>query len=158
MIKKMRTLIIAFLTALSLMSLTPLAFAAADNSKPVNDRASVADHREKVVIQVSDKDPSKWNLSLNNARNVQAGLGGADKVDVEIVVYGPAIGMLTMDSEVGGRVQNALEAGVKIVACQNTMRGAGLTEADMLPNIGYVPAGVIEIMQKQKQGYSYIRP
>jgi intracellular sulfur oxidation DsrE/DsrF family protein len=29
---------------------------------------------------------------------------------------------------------------------------------DMLPNIGYVSAGVVELMKKQKQGYAYIRP
>ena len=30
--------------------------------------------------------------------------------------------------------------------------------ADMLKGIGYVPAGVIELMQRQQQGYAYIRP
>ena len=29
----------------------------------------------KVVIHVSDNDPAKWNLALNNARNLQADLG-----------------------------------------------------------------------------------
>ena len=38
------------------------------------------------------------------------------------------------------------------------MKGPGLTYADMLPNIGYVPAGVVELMQKQQQGFAYIRP
>ena len=34
-----------------------------------------ASERYKVVIQVSENDPAKWNLALNNARNVQAELG-----------------------------------------------------------------------------------
>ena len=38
------------------------------------------------------------------------------------------------------------------------MRNSKLVYADMLPDIGYVPAGVIEIMKKQQQGYAYIRP
>lgn len=33
-----------------------------------------------------------------------------------------------------------------------------LTMADMLKGISYVPAGVIELMQKQQQGYAYLRP
>ncbi|WP_208321240.1 DsrE family protein [Thiohalophilus thiocyanatoxydans] len=111
-----------------------------------------------MVIQVSDNSPGKWNLALNNARNAQNALGGADNVDVEIVVYGPGIGMLEMDSETGNRVANALDQGVKIVACENTMRARDLTKGDMLPDIGYVPAGVIEIMKQQQQGYTYIRP
>ena len=113
--------------------------------------------RPKVVIQVSDSDNAKWNLALNNARNIQTDLGAAN-VDVEVVAYGPGIGMLKMDSVVGTRIDEALGAGVKVVACENTMKGQKLTQADMLKGIGYVPAGVVEIMQKQQQGWAYIRP
>jgi hypothetical protein len=119
--------------------------------------AQAQDARAKAVFQVSDNDPAKWNLTLNNARNVQQDLG-ADKVDLEIVVYGPGIGMLKMDSAVGGRVAEALKSGVKVVACENTMRAQKLKRDDMLPDIGYVPAGVVELMDKQREGYAYIRP
>ena len=113
--------------------------------------------KSKVVLQVSDGEAAKWNLALNNARNLQADLGAAN-VDIEIVAYGPGIGMLKADSAVGGRVDEALASGVKVVACENTMRGQKLTKPDMLPNVGYVSAGVVEIMQKQQQGWAYIRP
>ena len=113
--------------------------------------------KQKVVFQVSDADPGKWNLALNNAKNIQTDLG-APNVDVEIVAYGPGIGMLKLDSTVGGRVDEATAAGVKVVACENTMKGQKLTRADMLNGIGYVPAGVVELMKKQQQGYAYIRP
>jgi uncharacterized protein len=110
-----------------------------------------------VVFQVSDNDPAKWNLALNNAKNVQNSFG-ADKVAVEIVAYGPGIGMLKADSPTAARVTEATQAGVKVVACQNTMRAQKLTEADMNTSVGYVPSGVVELMTQQKQGASYIRP
>lgn len=112
----------------------------------------------KVAFQVSDADPAKWNLALNNARNVQDDLGGADGVDIEIVVYGPGIGMLKAGSAVAARVAAAIKNGVKVVACENTMKAQKLTTADMQPEIGYVPAGVVELMKKQKAGWAYIRP
>ena len=118
-------------------------------------QASVA--KSKVVMQVSDGDAAKWNLALNNAKNLQADLGAAN-VDIEIVAYGPGIGMLKADSVVGTRVDEALGAGVKVVACENTMRGQKLTKPDMLAGVGYVSAGVVEIMQRQQQGWAYIRP
>ncbi len=111
----------------------------------------------KVVLQVSDGDAAKWNLALNNARNLQADLGAAN-VDIEIVAYGPGIGMLKADSVVGNRVDEALASGVKVMACENTMRGMKLAKTDMLSKVSYVPAGVVEIMQKQQQGWAYIRP
>jgi intracellular sulfur oxidation DsrE/DsrF family protein len=113
--------------------------------------------RSRVVIQVSDAEPAKWNLALNNAHNIQTDVGAAN-VDIEIVAYGPGIGMLKSDSVVGNRIDEAGKAGVKVVACENTMRGQKLTQADMLSGIGYVPAGVVELMQRQQQGWAYIRP
>lgn len=112
----------------------------------------------RLVLQVSDADPAKWNLALNNASNVQAEFGGPAAVDVEIVVYGPGIGMLKAGSPAGDRVASALKSGVRVVACENTMHGQKLTPADMLPAIGYVPSGVGELVKKQQQGWAYVRP
>ncbi|MET0917625.1 MAG: DsrE family protein [Burkholderiales bacterium] len=120
-------------------------------------QAPQASVRPKVVLQMSESDPAKWNLALNNAKNIQADLGAAN-VDVELVAYGPGIGMLKADSIVGNRVDDAVAAGVKVVACENTMRAQKLTQGDMLGKISYVPAGVVEIMQRQQQGWAYIRP
>jgi intracellular sulfur oxidation DsrE/DsrF family protein len=116
-----------------------------------------AEPKNRVVMQVSDGDATKWNLALNNARNLQADLGAAN-VEIEIVAYGPGLGMLKRDSSVATRVDEALTSGVKVVACENTMRAQKLTQPDMLPSIGYVGAGVVEIMQRQQQGWSYLRP
>lgn len=116
-----------------------------------------ADEKAKLVIQVSDNDTGKWNLALNNAKNIQKDLGKAN-VELEIVVFGPGIGMLKAESEVGNRVAEAVDSGIKVLACQNTMRNQKLNKEDMLGSVGYVPAGVVEIMQKQHQGYAYLRP
>ena len=119
--------------------------------------AAAASVRPKVIFQVSDNDPAKWNLALNNAKNIQHDLG-KDNVDIELVAYGPGLNMLKLESAVSGRVADATGQGVKIMACENTMTNTRTTRADMLPNIGYVKAGVVELMEKQQQGWAYIRP
>ena len=120
-------------------------------------RAQQPAQRAKVVLQMSEADPAKWNLALNNARNIQTDLGAAN-VDIELVAYGPGIGMLKADSVVGNRIDEALAAGVKVLACENTMRNQKLAKDDMLPKVGYVASGVVELMQKQQQGWAYMRP
>ncbi len=125
---------------------------AADSAKGGSNAA-----QQKVIFQVSEADPKKWNLTLNNASNVQEDLGKAN-VEIEIVAYGPGIGMLKFDSEVSGRVAEALKSGVKVVACENTMRNSKISRADMMNGIDYVGAGVVELMNKQREGYAYIRP
>ena len=119
--------------------------------------AQPAAAKNKVVFQVSDNDPARWTLLFNNAGNLQADVGAAN-VDMEIVAYGPGLAMLRAGSPVAQRVTAALQSGVKVVACQNTMKAQQLTQADMLTDIGYVPSAVVELMQKQQQGYAYIRP
>ena len=111
----------------------------------------------KVVIQVSDNDPAKWNLALNNAKNIQEDLGKSN-VQIEIVAYGPGIYMLKFDSEVGNRLTEAAKSGVLIAACANTMRAQKLTPDDMNPAATIVPAGVVEIIKREREGYAYIRP
>jgi uncharacterized protein len=111
----------------------------------------------KLVIQVSDAEPAKWNLALNNARNVQEELG-AKNVEIEIVAYGPGLGMLKKDAVTSGRVDEASLAGIRVVACENTMRSQKLTKADMHPQSSYAPAGVVQIMLRQSQGWAYVRP
>jgi intracellular sulfur oxidation DsrE/DsrF family protein len=111
-----------------------------------------------VVIQMSENDPAKWNLALNNARNLITAMGGADKVDVEIVAYGPGLGMLKEDSAVGERLGGVLSEGVKLSACGNTMRAQKVSETDLHMGVQVVSAGVMEIMQRQQSGWAYIRP
>lgn len=111
----------------------------------------------KVVIQVSDNDPAKWNLALNNAKNIQEELGKAN-VKIEIVAYGPGINMLKFDSQVGNRLAEATNSGVFIAACANTMKAQKLAPEDMHPAAKIVPAGVVEIIKREREGYAYIRP
>jgi len=126
-------------------------------AKKAKHKAAPAPTKERVVFQVSDGDAKKWNLALNNAKNVQE-IFGKDKVDVEIVTYGPGIGMLKLESEVAPRVDEAVNNGINIVVCENTMKAQKLTKADMLPTAGFVPGGVVELMKRQKEGWAYIRP
>ena len=142
-------LVFAALAATAIVSATVLPAAA--------QQPQATPQRARVVIQVSDADPAKWNLALNNAKNIQTDLGAAN-VDVEVVTYGPGIDMLKLDSVAAGRIADATKAGVSVVACENTMRNQKLTKSDMLNGISYVPAGVVEIMSRQQQGWAYIRP
>ena len=119
--------------------------------------ATLAADKAKMVIQVSESDPATWNLALNNAKNIQKDVG-RDNVDLEIVAYGPGINMLKAESEVANRVNEAIDSGVQVMACQNTMRNQKLDKEDMNAKVTYVSSGVVEIMQRQQQGYTYLRP
>jgi intracellular sulfur oxidation DsrE/DsrF family protein len=116
--------------------------------------------KQKLVIQVSTADPQVQQIALNNAVNVQTELG-IDNVDVEIVAYGPGLGMLTDKSGQAERVTSLAMQDIKFSACANTMakmeKKSGKKPV-LLEGVEVVPAGVLRIMELQQQGYAYIRP
>lgn len=125
-------------------------------AQPADAAAATGGGAWRVVFQVSDADPKKWALTLNNVKNVQQELG-AQQIVIEIVVYGPGIGMLLAEAEIANRVIDAMQAGVAVLACENTMRAQHLARDDMIEKIGFVAAGVVQLIKRQAEGYAYIR-
>ena len=111
--------------------------------------------KERVVVQVSTPEQRIWNQALNYVENLQE-LYGKDNVEVEIVALGWGIGMLKFDSPLATRVADAMKRGASLQACEVTMGRQKLTRQDMLPDIGYVKAGLGQIIKRQKEGWSYI--
>ena len=119
--------------------------------------SAFAQQKQKLVIQVSDNNPATWKLALNNARNVQQDLG-KDKVQIEIVAYGPGLAMLKAESKVADGLAGALDNNVGLIACENTMTNTKVSRSEMYDGIAYVKAGVTHIMKRQREGWAYIRP
>jgi intracellular sulfur oxidation DsrE/DsrF family protein len=116
---------------------------------------SPAATQNRIVFQVNEDDSRKWNTVLANLNNVQEELG---KVDISVVVIGPGLGMLKADALTANGVQDAIAAGVRFVACGNSMQAQHLTKDDMIDGIDYARAGYVEVMRLQRLGYAYIRP
>lgn len=136
-----------FLLVLFLLQVIAPAHAGGHSTKPVH----------KVVFQVTDSSPQKWYLTLSNVKNVQDELG-IKNVQVEVVVYGPGLDMVLLETQMAEKIDEAVSRGVKIVACENTMAGLKLTREDMYPSVGYVKAAVVELMKRQRQGWAYVQP
>jgi intracellular sulfur oxidation DsrE/DsrF family protein len=133
----------------ALLTLTVATVRAADAA------GSPAATKHRIVFQVNEDDSRKWNTILANINNVQEELG---KVDIVVVAIGPGLGMLKADALTANGVQDAMAAGVRFVACGNTMKSLHLSKDDMIDGIAYARAGYVEVMRLQQLGYAYIRP
>jgi intracellular sulfur oxidation DsrE/DsrF family protein len=108
-----------------------------------------------VVFQVNEDDSRKWNTILANINNVKEELG---QVEVAVVVIGPGLGMIKADAVTANKVLDTMSAGVRFVACGNSMQAQKLTKDDMIDGIAYARAGYVEVMRLQQLGWTYIRP
>ncbi len=144
---KFTTLILALL-----LSLTSLSAFADKESKPFADK--------RVVLQISDPNPFKQTLVLNVASNLIKHYG-QDKVDVEIVAFGPGLRLLMDGNSNKNRISGLSGAGVQFSACKNTIKAFGkkLGHAPvLLPQAKPVNAGVVRILDLTAQGYTLVKP
>ncbi|OGA28264.1 MAG: hypothetical protein A3I65_08860 [Betaproteobacteria bacterium RIFCSPLOWO2_02_FULL_68_150] len=111
----------------------------------------------QLVFHVSENNPQQWQVALNNALAFQRNVG-KDDAQVEIVAIGPGLDMLKIDSKAASRITQALDNSIDVVACGETMRATKVTAADLIGGVRVVPGGIIEIADRQRAGWVYIRP
>jgi uncharacterized protein len=121
----------------------------------------------RVAIQVNQNDPQVMNLALNNASNVLEYYRAKNQdVEIDIVAYGPGLHMLRADtSPVQDRLKRLKEMAfpnkIQFSACNNTKQGMEKAEGhaiSVIPDATIVPSGVVQLMELQEQGWSYVRP
>ncbi len=113
-----------------------------------------------VVLQISDRDPFKQTLVLNVANNLLKAYG-PDKVDIEVVAFGPGLRLLLADNANKGRIEALAGSGVRFSGCMNTLRNFTRQlghEPALNPHAVKVSAGVVRIIELVKQGYILIKP
>ncbi len=115
----------------------------------------------KMAIQINSSDPLTQKMALLNARNLKAVIG-KDNIDVELVVYGPGLSLITTDKLNSSRVEDLIKRyGLKVSVCEGTLKRYAKvhgSEPDIIEGISRVSTGAIRLLELQEQGYSYIRP
>lgn len=114
----------------------------------------------KVVLQISDPNPFKQTLVLNVANNLVKHYG-PDKVDIEIVAFGPGLRLLFEGNANTGRIESLVANGVRFSACSNTVRNMSKKlehEVALNAHAHKVSAGVVRIMELVDSGYMLVKP
>src|SRR2546426_10447966 len=132
-------------------------------SSPLLAAETPAKDKVKGLYHVDGKDleVAKYAMALIN-KHIDAE-GGPDKIDVELVVHGPALELFAkdkMDPELQKRFDQALKNGVHAEMCQISMKLYN-TPLEKLAK-GFVatlhPVAVKRIADLQTAGYLYIKP
>ncbi|MBM4125361.1 MAG: hypothetical protein FJ246_10505 [Nitrospira sp.] len=129
----------------------------------VQAEESHATGKVKVLYHVDGKDPevAKYALALI-AKHIEAE-GGPDKIDVKLVVHGPALPLFdkeTIDPELKKKFDLILEKGAHAEMCQVSMKifGKGLDKLAPGFEATLHPVAVKRIADLQREGYIYIKP
>ena len=116
------------------------------------------DNPRKIMLQLTSGNPKDMNNVLWNAINLQK-FYGIDKVKIAIVGFGDGMkAFYAKSSPVRERIESQLKYDIEFVGCGNTMTATNHSPDELIPGVKYVTAGIAEIVERQLQGWVYIRP
>jgi intracellular sulfur oxidation DsrE/DsrF family protein len=98
--------------------------------------------------------------SANQARmfkQIDNVLAEVPDMEIEVVVHGPAIFLLKNGTQFHEEIKARKQRGVTFTACRNSIIGRGMTEVDMIPEATIVPSAFVQIVQRQNEGWPYIK-
>lgn len=110
----------------------------------------------RVLFALTSPDEADWRFTLNNMRNLISGMA-PEQVDIKVVAYGPGIAFLKKDGPDTSDIQKLESQHIHFMACGNAMKKEHVEAADLVPGIQIVPAGIVEVVRKQEQGWTYIK-
>jgi intracellular sulfur oxidation DsrE/DsrF family protein len=77
---------------------------------------------------------------------------------IEVVCHGSGLDMLVSGKTiVEDKIKLLAEKGVVFNACDFSIKERKVERSKIISVSGFVPAGIVEIVSKQEQGWSYIK-
>ncbi len=117
------------------------------------------DNPRKIVFSIPSGEIDEINRILSTVNNVMK-FYRPENTEVVIVAYGQGLKSLLKkgDTNVRKRIEALMTYDVEFIACGNTMRTLHIDQKDLLDDIGFATAGIVEIIERQLQGYTYAQP
>lgn len=110
----------------------------------------------KVVFDLTSKDSNDHQMVIRWLN----GISQSDpKAQLEVVLYGKSLDMVTKDRSTVADDINKLAANknISFKVCALAMKRHKLEKSQLLPSVQTVPDGIYEIVVKQKEGWGYIK-
>ena len=110
----------------------------------------------KVVFDITSSDSTDHQSLIRWLNGISKSNPNAQ---MEVVFYGKSLQMVTMEkSMVAEEVQKlAKNKNISFRVCEMALKRRQLTKSDLLPGVETVPDGIAEIVQRQTEGWGYIK-
>lgn len=109
----------------------------------------------KIIFQLTTGDTTTHKQLMKQFSNI---LSVSPTTQIEVVCHGPGLDMLvTGKTIVGEKIKVMADKGVAFKACEFSMKERKVEKDKIIASAGFVEAGIVEIVSKQEQGWSYIK-
>lgn len=111
-----------------------------------------------VCFHLDARDEAMLRLVLRNADNYLNALPG-ENFQLDVVANGGGAPLLAEDlPELREWVARLKSRGVRFKVCANALAENNVDPATLWPGCEVVPAGLVEVVRLQREGFAYIKP
>jgi intracellular sulfur oxidation DsrE/DsrF family protein len=136
---------VSVVIALVMLSMSVYSQTNADNQKP----------EHKIIFQLTSGDTTAHKQLMKQFNNI---LSVSPTTKIEVVCHGAGLDMLVSGKTiVEDKIKVLAERGVAFNACEFSIKERKVDRSKIISASGFVPAGIVEIVSKQEQGWSYIK-
>jgi len=109
----------------------------------------------KIIFQLTSGDTTAHKQLMKQFNNI---LSVSPTTKIEVVCHGAGLDMLVSGKTiVEDKIKTLSEKGVVFNACEFSIKERKVDRSKIISVSGFVPAGILEIVSKQEQGWSYIK-
>jgi uncharacterized protein len=113
----------------------------------------------KVMFHLDWDQAEPLLMALNNVTNLWKEVPAAE-TSVCFVANGPAVNLFRKDRAVHylSTIEELHKNGARFLVCRNSLLNLGITLEDLIKQCERVPAGILEVIRLQQDGYAYVKP
>ncbi len=113
----------------------------------------------RVIMHLDWDQVDALKMGLDNIRNLLKEIPPED-ADVRFVMNGKAVVLFRRDriGELQQLVDELGAKGVRFCLCRNALAKNGIEKADLVDGCEIIPAGIVELIRLQQEGFAYVKP
>ena len=111
-----------------------------------------------VIYQLDNNDPKIIEKALRNINNALNDERLAGKIEIELISFGGGTDAYMKGSKYEDDLKSLVQKGVIVSQCNNTLKEKKISRDQLYDFIAIVPSGNGELIIRQAEGWSVIKP
>nr|WP_294899613.1 DsrE family protein [uncultured Pedobacter sp.] len=151
-----KLILLSLLTVLIGASVKSQTKALDENREFTGAKANLKDYH--AIYQVDSNDPKIINKALRNISNALEDPRLKGKIHIELIAFSGGTEVLLKGSPYEDQLKDLVEKGVIVAQCNNSLKERKIGRDQLYDFIAVVPSGNGELIIRQAQGWSVIKP
>ncbi|AYD47902.1 DsrE family protein [Arachidicoccus soli] len=115
-------------------------------------------HQYKAIYQIDVSDPKVINKTLRNINNALEDPRLKGKLKVELIAFADGVAAYLKTSPYEQALKELVLKGVIVAQCNNTLKEKHISRDNLFDFVAVVPSGNGELIIRQAEGWSIVKP